>query len=85
MTMFQELYALATSATLTMIVSADEKSGKLTISVVPKPRKETGEVALTKDLTLTAKSRGLRCRLRAGLARLSRGARDRERTGRGDP
>lgn len=54
MTMFQELYALATSATLTMIVSADEKSGKLTISVLPKPRKDTGEVALTKDLTLTA-------------------------------
>ncbi|MES2299437.1 MAG: PRTRC system protein E [Pseudomonadota bacterium] len=54
MTMFQELYALATSATLTMIVSADEKSGKLTISVLPKPRKDAGEVALTKDLTLTA-------------------------------
>jgi PRTRC genetic system protein E len=54
MTMFQELYALATSATLTMIVSADEKSGKLTISVLPKPKKEVGEVALTKDLTLTA-------------------------------
>lgn len=54
MTMFQELYALATSATLTMIVSADEKTGKLTISVLPKPRKELGEAALTKDLTLTA-------------------------------
>jgi PRTRC genetic system protein E len=54
MTMFGELYALATSATLMMIVSADEKSGKLTISVLPKPRKDTGEAALTKDLTLTA-------------------------------
>ncbi|MET3135563.1 PRTRC genetic system protein E [Oxalobacteraceae bacterium GrIS 1.11] len=54
MTMFQELYALATSATLTMIVSADEKTGKLTISVLPKPRKDVGEAALTKDLTLTA-------------------------------
>lgn len=54
MTMFQELYALATSATLTMIVSADEKTGKLTISVLPKPRKDMGEPALTKDLTLTA-------------------------------
>jgi len=54
MTMFQELYALATGATLTMIVSADDKTGKLTISVLPKPKKDIGEVALTKDLTLTA-------------------------------
>jgi PRTRC genetic system protein E len=54
MTIFRELYALATSATLTMIVSADEKTGKLTISVLPKPRKDVGEPALTKDLTLTA-------------------------------
>ncbi len=54
MTMFQELYALATTATLTMIVSADEKNGKLTISVLPKPKKDIGEAALTKDLTLTA-------------------------------
>ena len=54
MTMFQELYALATTATLTMIVSADEKTGKLTISVLPKPKKDMGEPALTKDLTLTA-------------------------------
>ncbi|MHB1332317.1 MAG: PRTRC system protein E [Sulfuriferula sp.] len=54
MTMFRELYALAMTATLTMIVSADEKTGKLTISVLPKPRKDVGEPALTKDLTLTA-------------------------------
>lgn len=54
MTMFRELYALAVTATLTMIVSADEKTGKLTISVLPKPRKDMGEPALTKDLTLTA-------------------------------
>jgi PRTRC genetic system protein E len=54
MTMFQELYALATTATLTMIVSADDKTGKMTISVLPKPKKDVGEVALTKDLTLTA-------------------------------
>ena len=53
MSMFQELYALATSATLTMIVSADDKTGKLTISVLPKPRKDLGETALSKDLTLT--------------------------------
>ncbi len=54
MTMFRELYALATNATLTMIVSADEQTGKLTISVLPKPKKDLGELALTKDLTLTA-------------------------------
>lgn len=54
MTMFAELYALATSATLTMVVSADEKTGRLTISVLPKPKKEVGEPALAKDLTLTA-------------------------------
>jgi PRTRC genetic system protein E len=54
MTMFTELYALATTATLTMVVSADEKSGQLTINVLPKPKKDVGEPALTKDLTLTA-------------------------------
>ncbi len=54
MTMFQELYALATTATLTMIVSTDDKTGKLTISVLPKPKMDVGEAALTKDLTLTA-------------------------------
>lgn len=54
MTMFQELYALASNATLTMIVSADDKTGKMTISVLPKPKKDIGEAALTKDLTLTA-------------------------------
>lgn len=54
MSLFQELYALATGATLTMIVSADEKTGALTISVLPKPKKDTGEAALTRDLTLTA-------------------------------
>ena len=54
MTMFRELYALASAATLTMIVSADEKTGKLTVSVLPKPKKGVDEPGLTKDLTLTA-------------------------------
>jgi PRTRC genetic system protein E len=54
MTMFTELYALATTATLAMVISADEKRGTLTISVMPKPKKDAGEPALTKDLTLTA-------------------------------
>jgi PRTRC genetic system protein E len=54
MTMFRELYALASAVTLTMIVSADEKTGKLTVSVLPKPKKDVGEPGLTKNLTLTA-------------------------------
>ena len=54
MTMFTELYALATTATLSMVISADDKHGTLTISVMPKPKKDLGEPALTKDLTLTA-------------------------------
>lgn len=53
-TMFSELYALATTATLSMVVSADVKRGTLTISVMPKPKKDVGEPALAKDLTLTA-------------------------------
>ena len=54
MTMFEELFALACSATLTMTVSADEKSGRLTVNVIPKPRKDAGEAALTQPLSLTA-------------------------------
>ena len=54
MTMFTELYELATTATLSMVISADEKRGTLTISVMPKPKKDMGEAALIKDLTLTA-------------------------------
>ena len=40
MTMFEELYALATSTTLTMLLSADEKTGRMTINVIPKPKKD---------------------------------------------
>jgi PRTRC genetic system protein E len=54
MTMFEELYALAVSVALTMTVSADEKSGRLTINVIPKPRKEASEPALAQPLSLTA-------------------------------
>ncbi|MCL4182086.1 MAG: PRTRC system protein E [Burkholderiaceae bacterium] len=54
MTMFEELYALAVGAALTMTVSADEKSGRLTINVIPKPRKDAGEPALAQPLSLTA-------------------------------
>lgn len=54
MSMFTELYQLALGATLTMTVSADEKQGKLTINVIPKPKAESGETALSTPLTLTA-------------------------------
>ena len=54
MTMFEELFALATSATLTMVLSADEKTGRMTINVIPKPKKDVDEAALTKALSLTA-------------------------------
>ena len=52
--MFEELFALACSATLTMTVSADEKSGRLTVNVIPKPRQDAGEPALAQPLSLTA-------------------------------
>lgn len=54
MTMFKELYGLATRAALTMFISADEKTGRMTINVVPKPKKDVDEPALTKALSLTA-------------------------------
>ena len=52
MSMFKEIYQIATTATLAMLISADEKTGRLTISLVPKPKKDSSETALTKDLTL---------------------------------
>lgn len=54
MSMFKEIYQIATTATLAMLISADEKTGRLTISLVPKPKKDSSEAALTKDLTLCA-------------------------------
>ncbi|WP_428422826.1 PRTRC system protein E [Methylibium sp.] len=54
MTMFEELFALAASATLTMTVSANEATGRMTINVIPKPRKDVNEPALTQPLSLTA-------------------------------
>lgn len=54
MTLFAELYALALTATLTMTVSADEKSGRLTVNVIPKPRKDVSEPTLAQPLSLTA-------------------------------
>lgn len=54
MTMFEELFSLACSATLTMTVSADEKSGRLTVNVIPKAKPDAGEPALAQPLSLTA-------------------------------
>jgi PRTRC genetic system protein E len=52
--MFGELFQLAVGATLTLTVSADEGTGKLTINVIPKPKEDHGESALSTPLTLTA-------------------------------
>lgn len=54
MTMFQELFALATNANLTLTISADPKSGRMTINVIPRPTKDADEPALSKALSLTA-------------------------------
>jgi PRTRC genetic system protein E len=54
MTMFEELFALACSTTLTMTVSADEKSGRLTVNVIPKAEPDAAEPALAQPLSLTA-------------------------------
>jgi PRTRC genetic system protein E len=53
MTMFQELFQLAQSATLTMTISADA-DGRMTINVVPRPKADLKEAALSMPLTLTA-------------------------------
>lgn len=53
MGMFTELYPLATSTRLAMLVTADAKSGLMTISVMPRP-KQGCAVKLATDLTLTA-------------------------------
>lgn len=61
MTLFCELYAMARTCSLSMLVTADTGSGKLTVHVLPKPKPssdahaDTGaEMALTQPLCLTA-------------------------------
>lgn len=54
MSMFEELFALAAGASLTLTISADTKSGRMTINVIPRPNQDAGEPALTKALSLTA-------------------------------
>lgn len=54
MTLFHQLFQLAQSATLTMTISTDEKEGRMTINVVPKPKADLKEPALTTPLSLTA-------------------------------
>jgi PRTRC genetic system protein E len=53
MSMFKELYELALGAALTLTISADEKKGRMTVNVIPKPR-DAGEPALSTPLVLTA-------------------------------
>lgn len=53
MGMFTELYPLATSTRLAMLVTADAERGLMTISVMPQPAKDAA-VKVTSDLTLTA-------------------------------
>lgn len=54
MSMFEELFALATGANLTLTISADAKTGRMTVNVVPRVHKDFDEPALTKALSLTA-------------------------------
>lgn len=54
MSMFEELFALASGASLALTISADAKSGRMTINVIPRPAKDGDDPALTKALSLTA-------------------------------
>ena len=54
MSMFQELFSLAAGASLTLTLSADAKTGRMTINVIPGPYKDGDEPALAKALSLTA-------------------------------
>lgn len=51
--MFPAIYELAKTTTLTMLISANQKEGTLTVCVKPTPRKGH-EGALTHELSLTA-------------------------------
>ena len=54
MSMFKELYELALGATLTLTIGADDKTGRMTVNVIPKPRGDAGEPALSTPLVLNA-------------------------------
>jgi PRTRC genetic system protein E len=54
MTMFEELYALAAEAALAMTIGADEKTGRMTINVMPTPKDGAVDTALRKALSLSA-------------------------------
>ncbi|MBX9794327.1 MAG: PRTRC system protein E, partial [Burkholderiaceae bacterium] len=53
MGMFTELYPLAVSTRLAMLVTADAERGLMTISVMPRPKQDCA-AKLATDLTLTA-------------------------------
>lgn len=54
MTMFSELYELARSATLVLTIDADERNGALSINVIPKPKGDATDPALSTPLALRA-------------------------------
>lgn len=54
MTMFRELFDLACDVTLTMTISADQGTERMTINVVPRPTDDAKEPALAQPLSLTA-------------------------------
>ena len=54
MSMFQELFSLAAGASLTLTLSADARTSRMTINVIPRPHKDGDEPALAKALSLTA-------------------------------
>ncbi|MES2260574.1 MAG: PRTRC system protein E [Pseudomonadota bacterium] len=53
MGIFTELYPLAASTRLAMLVTADAERGLMTISVMPRPKQDCA-IQLATDLTLTA-------------------------------
>lgn len=67
MGMFTELYPLATSTHLAMLVSADAGHGVMTVSVMPRPAKGSPS-SPSRDLTLTATPEELDTGFAAALA-----------------
>lgn len=54
MTLFEELFALARGVPLTMVVSADEVDGRMTIAICPQVTEDKGVHALRQPLSLIA-------------------------------
>jgi PRTRC genetic system protein E len=54
MSLFQELYELSLDTTVTLVISANASQQRMTVSVLPKPRADAREPALSTPLSLTA-------------------------------